>query len=729
MKAIFKVGSAMALLAPGIAVAQIRDGGGSEIIVTAQKRETRLADIPAAINVVTGAQIADNGVSNFEDLTSQVAGMSITSNFGGVASTTISIRGVGGQDDYRPNGSPSVAFHVDNIYQSSNVFLSVPFFDIERVEVLKGPQGTLYGRNSTAGVVNLITRGPDGKFDGYAQADYASYGRFRAEGAVSAPLGDRIGLRLAVLTDQGGGFMDGKGAGPAKGTQMRPQVPALPDPGVRDNYGDRNLWAGRATLRAETDGGDLTLKLWGSRDRSESQPQDSVGGVSNGGWLEPDNDPFTFYANRYPRRRTDLFGVSSTLTQKLGDALRLDLVAGHEESDRTLDGAPGAPLRINQFIFTDRVKQTSLEARLSNAQEGGFDWVAGAYYLKDKTDFGTTLFYEDSRFTQIETDYHQKRDSFALFGQVDWRLFDRLTLTGGLRYTTESSNYFGSTIDANPYGISLGVGLPLPVFFDNDFDDDNLSGRASAKFDLTRSLSIYGAYGRGYKAGGFDGTSIFSAPEALSFKSETVDSFEGGIKWFPASNLFNLSVDGFHYSFKNLQSSTATPNGNVRTNIAAAKLKGVDVTGTLNLVRTETQQLTFDIGATFLDSEITRFESSNPVLVTLNLGNNLPAAPKASGHARLAHSIALMPDWRLRSSVDVTYKGSEYKRLDNSLSSKTQAYTLLNLRLELQNAASGISLYAYARNVTDKRYYVDIAGPSRLVGAPRAFGAGARFAW
>src|SRR3546814_9461333 len=100
--------------------------------------------------------------------------MSITSNFGGVASTTISIRGVGGQDDYRPNGSPSVAMHIDNVYQSSNVFLSAPFFDVERVEVLKGPQGTLYGRNSTAGVVNLITRGPSDSFDGYVQADYGS---------------------------------------------------------------------------------------------------------------------------------------------------------------------------------------------------------------------------------------------------------------------------------------------------------------------------------------------------------------------------------------------------------------------------------------------------------------------------------------------------------------------------------------------------------------------------
>src|SRR3546814_9667450 len=125
--------------------------------------------------------------------------------------------------------------HIDNFYQSSNVFLSAPFFDVERVEVLKGPQGTLYGRNSTAGVVNLITRGPSDSFDGYVQADYGSYDRFRAEGAVSVPLTDRIGLRVALLPDQGGGFMDGTGAGKTTPIQMRHERPPISDPGARDN--------------------------------------------------------------------------------------------------------------------------------------------------------------------------------------------------------------------------------------------------------------------------------------------------------------------------------------------------------------------------------------------------------------------------------------------------------------------------------------------------------------
>src|SRR3546814_8836436 len=125
---------------------------------------------------------------------------------------------------------------------------------------------------------------------------------------------------------------------------------------------------------------------------------------------------------------------------------------------------------------------------------GRFGWVVGAYYLRDKTDFGTTLFYEDSRFTQINTDYHQGRKSFAVFGQADWRPIDQLTLTGGIRYTTESSDYSGSTIDANPYGITTGIGLPLPVTFDTDFRDTTISGLGSSKYDIIPSRSAEHTY-------------------------------------------------------------------------------------------------------------------------------------------------------------------------------------------------------------------------------------------
>src|SRR3546814_9728233 len=132
------------------------------------------------------------------------------------------------------------------------------------------------------------------------------------------------------------------------------------------------------------------------------------------------------------------------------------------------------------------------------------------------------------------------------------------------------------------------------------------------------------------------------------------------------------------FPYTTLFRSTATPNGNIRTNIAAATLKGLDITGTLQIVRTSTQQLAFDLGATVLDSKITKFESANPVLVTLNLRNNLPAAPDASGHARLSHSLTFGDAWRLTSSVDATSKGKEFKRLDNTLSTHTAACTLSN---------------------------------------------------
>lgn len=165
---------AMMILTPGLAQAAEYDAQ-NDIVVTAEKRESRLLDISAPISVISGERISERTISSFEELVEQLPGVSVTSDYGTASSKVISIRGVGGTDDYRPNGSPSVAMHVDNIYQSSNAFLIMPFFDTERVEVLKGPQGTLYGRNSTAGVINLITRSDSREINGYMTGQYESY--------------------------------------------------------------------------------------------------------------------------------------------------------------------------------------------------------------------------------------------------------------------------------------------------------------------------------------------------------------------------------------------------------------------------------------------------------------------------------------------------------------------------------------------------------------------------
>ncbi|HUD28463.1 MAG TPA: TonB-dependent receptor, partial [Novosphingobium sp.] len=440
---------------------------GGEIVVTAEKRETRLLEVAAPISVIGGDRVAERGISDFEGLVEQIPGVSITADFGGAASKVISIRGVGGSDDYRPNGSPSVAMHVDNIYQSSNAFLSMPFFDVERVEVLKGPQGTLYGRNSTAGVINLITRSRSDEINGYFTGQYESFQRVKMEGAFGFPIAPGVGLRLAGVVDQGGGFQDGKGAGVLGGTTPFPGTGAIPDPGARKGWGDRDLFAGRATLDAEfSPDSKLVVKLFGSTDRGENQMPDLNGGVRTDGFTEPDDDPYTFYSDRYPDRKIDVWGLSASFSHTFSEALALDVVGGYQAGDRYVEGeGTGSPLRNFDFNFTDRVRQHSLEARLSNRDGGFLDWVVGGYYLKDKVDFRTDLIATDSMGTTLVSDYHQERESKAAFAQADLNLTSRLTLTGGLRYTADNASYKGATTDANPLGVSIApIALPtIPV--------------------------------------------------------------------------------------------------------------------------------------------------------------------------------------------------------------------------------------------------------------------------
>ena len=145
-----------------------------EIVVSATKRDTNLMDVSAAVSVLNTQQIQDAGVTDFKGLVDALPGISINSAFGGANNSFITIRGIGGADDYKPNGNPSVALHVDGIYQTSNAYLGMPLFDLERIEVLKGPQGTLYGRNTTAGVINAITKRPTDEFEGYASVEYGT---------------------------------------------------------------------------------------------------------------------------------------------------------------------------------------------------------------------------------------------------------------------------------------------------------------------------------------------------------------------------------------------------------------------------------------------------------------------------------------------------------------------------------------------------------------------------
>ncbi|MEM8987963.1 MAG: TonB-dependent receptor [Pseudomonadota bacterium] len=721
----------------GANAANDADAPSDVIIVTARKRVDALENVPLAISALSGDDVSDRQIANITDLVDEVPGVSINYAFGGVNAGLLSIRGVGGADDYKPNGNPSVAFHLDGIYQTSNAYLSAPFFDIERVEVLKGPQGTLYGRNTTAGVVNAITRNPGDELNGYIDVEIGNYEKRAFEGAVGGPIGDNVGLRLAFYAEQGGGFMDGAGAGRFAGFQpvvndvVQTQVPAVFDPGVREGFGDANLMAGRLTLTADfTPETRLTVKAFASRDRGETQPYDRIAfeddrADRNAG---ENSDPYTFFTNKYRQQEVNITGVSGELTHRIADDLNLTILAGAQGSEREFSGnGDGTSFPRFEFVFDEELSQASVEARLADDGDDRFDWIAGAFYVTDTVDFKSTWTSFQVR-SEYESPYKQTRSSFAVFGQADYELTEKLIVEGGLRYTTDQVDYQGQNTDFDPWGISTFTttfGTQSPFAWDREFEDDNVSGKITLQYLATDSLNVFASYGTAYRGGGFDGTSIFTPEETEPFDSETVEGFDAGLRY--TTDRFRFALDAFIYEFKELQATARLANDtNGRTNVGEAETAGVEASIAARLIETPSQTFDVRLSGAYLDSEITQFSSNRANDVAGTIGDPLPGAPDVTANISLLHSVSIAGENRLDSRIDVNHHGEESNRLNASDGNTSEAYTLLNARTELV-MPSGLSLYVFGRNLTDETYFPELNGASRLVGAPLTYGGGVRF--
>lgn len=723
----------------GVPLAQTRDPADSaatssgfdieEIVVSARKREEKIGDVPVAITALSGEQLRARGANSLLDLPQIASGINIRQDVAGRASPSIVIRGIG-FDDFRPNGSPAAAVHLDESYLGSNALLGGQLFDIERVEVLKGPQGTLYGRNTTAGAVNLISRKPTDSLEANADIDYGNYDYLRAEMGVGGPISDTLKGRIAAFYESGGGFLTNRGTAAYAGMTPAPGVPPLPLVGEQKDVGDADYLGTRATLVFEpSDASKLTLQLNYGQDRGDNSQSDVLGRSSTG-FTEPDSDPYTYYGNVYPRLHSDQLGGQLRLDQDL-NAVALTALASYQSLDRQYTFDPGDPRRAFDLDYDDEIKQQTAEIRLRNREPGVIDWTAGVFYFGDETDLDSLLDAADQVRSIIATDYRQTRDSWAMFAEADWHFAPRFTLTLGARYTNEESEFRGRTYDTNPWGVSIApLAFPLPVAFDNDFSDDDVSGRIALSYKPGDSSLLYGSISRGFKSGGFDGSTIFSAPEALPFDSEQVVAYEIGAKWFDSSLPVTLTTAGFYYDFSDLQANSVRNYGivasNVRTNVADAEVYGAE----LELTYQPHDDFTVGANLTWLHATVGQFVSDNVTEAARRSGNDLPDSPSLTANAHASYRIGFSNGWSLTPMLNVSHTGEHYKELDNFVA--VDSYTLVNARLVLASDAAPWTLSLWGRNLTDEEYFVGLIpaatgagvvnGVQRIAGAPATYG-------
>ncbi|GAB2688543.1 TonB-dependent receptor [Aliiglaciecola aliphaticivorans] len=758
VKSIFMATAGLAAL-PSQVLAQvenIEDETLEVVTVTARKKVESIQDIPGVVNVLDAKQLRANGTADAQALALNTPGVIYSETYAGASSPRITIRGVG-DDDFNPNGSSSAAIHVNSVYQGTNGLLNGQYFDIDRVEVLKGPQGTLYGRNATAGAVNILTNRPDIDFGGYVDLDVGNYGLFRGEGAVDIPISEDFLVRIAGLYESSDGFYEHLGTGPGTGyTYADGTITPQESVAAQGDWGGADRISARVTAEwTVSDSTLVTTKITMGEDNSELAIPD----VSADNWAEYassaafflnpqdpaliefadalDNDPFTVYSNMLPKLDSDQFGANLQIEHEFSTDMTGTVLIGYESLDRDYTTSDNLPFAVADYLFRNEFSQLTIEARLAGSYSENVNWLLGAFALQDEVDFGTNLLFLNSGLwqTDVQTDYIQERDSFGLFASSDWTPVDWFTLETGIRYSSDEVTFEGQTQNLDPYGVygtapsffpagEVYIGVPIapssPLLFNESLDDSEVTWKISGIFTPAQQWRLYATVSTGYKAGGFDGSTILTAEEALPIDSETLIAYEVGSKYRSDDGLVSAEANLFYYDFSDYQSTAtlfvAGASTNVRANVSDATIKGAEFALTLSPI----DGLDIRAGAAFVESQIDNFKGEDATIE----GNDLPFSPDLSWNLAVVYATAINDDFTLRTQIDASNTGEYYQTINNN--DEVDSYTVANARVALETEDWEVALWV--RNLADEDYNVGffpttgLTPDTFLKGAPRTYG-------
>jgi iron complex outermembrane receptor protein len=693
--------SAAALAAASPAFAQDEGRATQEIIVTANRVQSLASKTPIALTAVSGEQLSEGAITNPTQLADAAPNLSIVRANG----LQITIRGVTSTDQTE-KGDPSAAFLLNGIYVARPQFQEVSFFDVQRVEVLRGPQGTLYGRNTTAGLINVISKEPDFKPGAQADVSYESYNHMNATAAVNVPEASTLALRAAVNFDRQDSYAT-NGSGD----------------GVSYNPFKNNRAARLSALWRPSDS--ISLKIVGDISRLEGTGFNTVDATNFFAPTAPLSNPAATSAVRpiYRGGSADALrtnhgrqawtpsldnksdGVLGELNIGLGSGVTLTYLGSYRESERhersTLSGT-------SRQTFDGDYKQTSHELRLAYA-EGPLQAQVGGYYFRERSSTGlfilnpTFLPFPAERFgfPQDPTIAVNK----SVFGQGTLEVLDGLRLTAGVRYSADDKSRVGSTVlDTPSFGGFPGQRLVIAVN-DAKRSFSRTTWRAGVDYDSPLGL-VYASVATGYKAGGFnDGCAAGAgasptctlAANELYYEPETLTAYEAGAKLRFAGNAVRVNASVFHYDYKGLQLSKFGNFGgcglcSLTTNAAGAKVDGLEVEAFLQPV----PALQVRLGLDLLDARYAEFSPTSSAGVTVNFkGHDLARSPSVVTTAGAVYTHALANGGSLVAGANVRLS-SRYLLTDltNLIDAYQPSYTKTDLSLNY--------------NAPDQRFYIGV---------------------
>jgi iron complex outermembrane recepter protein len=656
----------------------VDDADINKVVVTAQKREQLLQEVPVSVSVMNSKALNNAKIDTGTEIARLVANLRV-SVLGDESQPKFSLRGISTSEFNLNAISPTGAFF-DEVYVGAQYLGGAQIFDVERVEVLRGPQGTLFGKNTTAGAVNFLSKKPTFKNQGELSLGVGSNSYREAKGVVEVPLiENRLSARFAFTGAQSDGYIRNA------------------NPGGHD-LSNIDRKAARLTLGyKDQDGLNGTLRLWAVNNNPDAIGATNTGLAANGlnaYGKNPRINPFTGqrlgdYEVATDRsgdievrgqggyltlnKRTDL-GTITSITSFLNGRF-LNLV----DADGTMD-----PLLHIDFTTTSH--EFSQDLRFSTDFDGPFQFIAGLYHQRDNVDIGTTytIFGGPPVLPILGEGYRQERRSLAGYVDGTYEFGDIYTVYGGIRYTRDE----GELRDFRVTPI-------IPVQATLAYKDSKPTGRLGMNAKLSRDLMIYGHYARGYRSSAFNGGALTNAADLNVARPEYLNSYEGGIKSQMLDRRLTLNVSAFRYDFKNQQFLNVIGIGNQQlVNAGQSRITGAEFETVLQASR----ELRLNASLGLLDGSYRSL-----VLNGINVsGNRMIEAPRYTANVGIDYSTPVQ-GYTLTFHGDASFIGEQYFLAANTPQSRVPATRDVSARLALLSPSKKIEYGIYGKNLSDNR--------------------------
>jgi len=680
-------------------------GQVEEVVVTAFKREETALKAPAAISALSGAALEARGLDGLDDIQFAVPSLQSGKMLG---TTAVVIRGVG----LLNQGSPGVAIHTDGVYQPRPTMGDLVQADLERVEVLRGPQGTLYGRNANGGAINFITRAPTDRFEGYVQGSVASYSEYRLQSVVNVPLGDRVRTRTVVnLQDRNKGFVENVAGGQDmdKGKSLSARIRTAVDITER-------LTADISLAALHDDGPTSYFVLNAPPTAASVARYPFLGGI-----VLPTGKRETTANGRSEFKRS--YGsAAATLTWDLDAAKVRSITSYARLSDDFWTDSDASNVNAFSQHNVNMSRVFTQELNVSGTW-GPLDMVVGAYFMNDRApaylniDFPSGLAPLTPGSALTFSAPRAQTKAYAVFADGALRAGERLRLLGGVRYSVDDQEValrHTLTIAAGPARL-VSVTCPL-----QDFDKrfESFTPRAGVQYDLDDQRNVYATVSRGFKAGGFNQASC-----GQSYRPEKVTAYETGFKGRLLDGALTLGSAAFYYDYEDLQLQQIVGLTAAVTNAGKAKVRGVE----FDAAWTPDDHWTFNASGTLLKATYSDFVNVDGLAPTLGAqdvaGNYLNNAPKRSLNVGAAYRVEAIAGGTVTARVDASYRSRIFFREFNTRLDSQGAYTLVNASLIWDSADGDYRVRLFGTNLFDKAY-VNRMGSADTLGARYvAFGA------